>query len=93
MGEDELGFDKDHGEWVMVTGPSGTHLNLYDVVHNMESWFSPRYGDSVKGYLETWYYDNANPVGDDSGDGGSALHPNSWSMCSSLVDGQVTSPG
>ena len=57
MDENEKNFDKNFCDWEMVTGPSGTYLRTigFDLAYHLPS-------EDPGLFLESWYYDNANPV-------------------------------
>ena len=83
MSEDELNFDNTFCTWEMVTGSSGTYLRVNNPIFD-----SPEIDLPIQDVIESWYYDNAIPIGE--GDGGAPIFENGFAMCSARLDGQVS---
>ena len=81
MNSDENNFNNQLCTWEMVTGDSGTFLRVFDL--NIK-WLVDINPSQL---LQSWYYDNSSPSKSELGS--APLYPNGFSLCSTLLDGQV----
>ena len=87
--DDDRDFDETYSRWEAVKGPTGTYLRGLEMHNNFADW-TGHYDAPPEEYMKMWFYDNEEPSDPTGGDEGVALFPNRFSLCTNLLNNQVT---